>query len=275
MKVDERYQRQSALFGEEGQQRIQATRVLVVGLGGLGSHIVQQLAYLGIQAFSVVDDQHVERSNLNRLVGAVEDDVVHGRAKVDVARRVITAVQPQAEVHAIPHQLQSDAGRSAVNSADVVIGCVDNDVARLILTELSCRHAKPYIDLATDTGEDTELWYGGRILFANGGERCLVCMGLLDQRALATAAMSEEQREEEKRIYGVPPASLEDTGPAIISINGVIASLGVTEFIAWRTRLRDPWPYLVYRGDQGRVLLNIDPPSPDCYYCKGLWGSAV
>src|SRR5438270_4399266 len=90
-----RYSRNIALFGSEGQQRIAATSTLIVGLGGLGSHVAQQLAYLGVVNFSLVDADIVSTSNLNRLVGAEPADVA--APKVDIAGRMIEAIQPQAE----------------------------------------------------------------------------------------------------------------------------------------------------------------------------------
>lgn len=84
----ERYSRNLGLLGANGQMNVRNTRVGIVGVGGLGSHVIQQLAYLGTRQFVVVDQDLVELSNLNRLVGARPSDV--GSLKVDVAVRVIS-----------------------------------------------------------------------------------------------------------------------------------------------------------------------------------------
>lgn len=270
MTVEGRYSRQELLFGKEGQRRLQNVRVAVVGVGGLGSHVVQQLAYLGVLAYVLVDGDVVTPSSLNRLIGAVEADAAAGRPKVEVAARVISTVQPGADVHAIASHLEEAEPTQAIADADVVFGCLDDDLARLRLLDRCAEAGRPYVDLASDTGEDDgRPWYGGRVVFSFVGHGCLSCREVLDQRAIARVAMSRQQRDEDDRTYGVAGSALRGTGPSVVSVNGVVASLGVTEFMAWATRLREPWPELTYRGDLGCVRLNRDDPAPDCYYCMG------
>ena len=67
MDNSKRFDRQILLFGAAGQEKIAAARVAIVGLGGLGSHVAQQLAYLGVRSLVLVDGDCVTRSNLNRL----------------------------------------------------------------------------------------------------------------------------------------------------------------------------------------------------------------
>jgi molybdopterin/thiamine biosynthesis adenylyltransferase len=93
MRAD-RYSRNEALFGAEGQARIGRCNVLICGPGGLGSHVAQQLAYLGVRKFGLVDFDVVTESSLNRLVGAIAEDARVATPKVRVARRVIQAVNP-------------------------------------------------------------------------------------------------------------------------------------------------------------------------------------
>ncbi len=68
---------------------------------------------------------------------------------------------------------------------------------------------------------------------------------------------------------------LAGTGPAVVSLNGVVASLGVTEFMVHVTGLREPASQLIYRGELGIVTKSVDQPQPGCYYCTRLWGTAV
>ena len=103
MAEDRRYARQVALFGIEGQRRIEGAFVSIVGLGGLGSHVLQQLAYLGVGRFALIDDDAISDSNLNRLIGAWPGDV--GSLKVDIAKRHAHSILPTAEIatHAAKH----------------------------------------------------------------------------------------------------------------------------------------------------------------------------
>jgi molybdopterin/thiamine biosynthesis adenylyltransferase len=272
----QRYSRNEALFGVAGQARISATKVVVVGLGGLGSHVVQQLAYLGVADYALVDFDVVTDSSLNRLVGAVEADIAAETPKVVVAERTVKGIKPEATVATIDGKVTGAAAEEAVARADVVFGCLDRDLHRLELTELCARFAKPYFDLASDTvGESDNLIYGGRVVFCDG-TRCLVCLPeLLDQEQIARDRMDPDQRDADRHIYGVDRDTLAGTGPAVVSVNGVVASLAVTEFKVYVTGLREPAAQLTYRGDRGTVNRSSDQPDSNCYYCSGLWASSL
>lgn len=121
-------------------------------------------------------------------------------------------------------------------------------------------------------GRGTRFANGGRVVFANG-RGCLVCLDELDHRQIARDRMSPEQGAADDRIYGVDRRALAGTGPMVVSINGVVASLAVTEFICHMTGLREPVTKLIYRAEQGGVRRANDQPAADCYDCSGIWGS--
>jgi molybdopterin/thiamine biosynthesis adenylyltransferase len=269
MTIDERYARHAALFGQEGQERVSRVLAAIVGVGGLGSHVAQQLAYLGVRQFVLVDGDVVSISNLNRLIGASEPDV--DMPKVRVAERMIREIQPTATVTSDQADFAADNALDGLEGVDVVFGCVDADPARLELVRFSSAFARPYLDLASDITPGGE--FGGRIVFAKEGERCLSCLGELDQHALARGQMTPEQRAADDDIYGIERGALDEAGPSVVSINGVVASLAVTEFVVWVTGLREPHGYLNYRGDRGMVGSRADPERGYCHYCMALWGS--
>ena len=271
----DRYSRNEALFGREGQLKLATTSVTIVGLGGLGSHVAQQLAYLGVRDYRLVDFDIVTASSLNRLIGAADADVAAHTKKIAVAARIIEAIIPDAAVELVDAKIDADEAEQAIAAADVVFGCLDRDLPRLQLTEQCARHATPLFDLATDTGgSGEELWFGGRVLFANGAG-CLVCHDLLDQQEIARDSMSPTQREAHDRIYGIERGALAGTGPMVVSVNGVVASLAVTEFIAFVTGLRPPLAQLIYRGESAVVRRVLDEPQPGCYFCSGIWGTTL
>jgi molybdopterin-synthase adenylyltransferase len=265
---DTRYSRNEALFGAEGQAKIAATKVMIVGLGGLGSHVAQQLAYLGVADFTLVDKGNVKISSLNRMIGAVEDDAAKKRPKVEVCARLVGQIQPEATITPFCGDVDDDQMSGLVAEADVVFGCLDRDLPRLKLTDLCAQFAHPLFDLATDTGEDeVSSWYGGRIILCDGS-RCLSCLDLLDQKEMARDSMGPGQRDADDAIYGIDVSALDATGPSVVSLNGVVASLAVTEFMVMVTGMRKPFPYLTYRGDLRPMLReNLDEPRENCPYC--------
>lgn len=274
----ERYSRSEALFGAEGQATIAGTRVAIVGLGGLGSHVAQQLAYLGVCDYALIDFDVVTDSSLNRLVGALDADVAGATRKIGVAKRMIRGIKPEANVKTVNARLNESDVEPVISKADVVFACLDRDLPRLQLTALCSRYAQPLFDLATDiSGDGEELRYGGRVLFCDGS-RCLSCLGLLDQEEMRLDGMSPDERAAHDRIYGIKRSELGDTGPMVVSVNGAVASLAVTEFMVLVTGMRDPAPHLSYYAEKQIIRRNMDQPAPDCYYCTGvtgLWGTGL
>ena len=152
----DRFDRQLRALGTDGQARLAALRVGVVGVGGTGSVVVQQLAHLGINSFVLVDDDHVERSNLPRLAGATRRDALFRRRKTAVARRLVRRVASRGPEILVTGDLRTHASLGALREVDLIVGCVDNDGARLVMTELAAAHLIPYLDIGVgiETGPD-------------------------------------------------------------------------------------------------------------------------
>lgn len=264
---DHRFDRNERLFGREGQLRLAAATITIVGLGGLGSHVAQQAAYLGVRRFGLVDGDIVTPSSLNRLIGSLPGDVANATPKVDIAYRLITSIEPKAVVRREHGWLEAPASANLIQGSDLIVGCLDDDLARLRLTALAVEANRPYIDLASDVGPGAD-WYGGRVVFSIPGVRCLYCLGELDAEELALARLTDMQRGVRDDSYGVPRDVLGEPGAAVVSLNGTVASLGVTELMAYLTGLRAPMAVLRYRADQQRITHSASDPTIPCPYCR-------
>lgn len=268
-----RYDRNILFFGEEGQQRLSVASVAVVGVGGLGTHVVQQLALLGVGHLTLIDSEDLDDTNRNRYIGVRYDDTIPGSPKVAVGERLAHDIDPRIEVLEIARPLASHhAFKAIIGQTDFVFGCLDNDGSRLILNELCLAYDKPYFDLAS--GIDVEHQrYGGRVCVSWNGNGCLVCHELLDPVEAGLDLLSDEQRRDRAAIYGVPVESLGAAGPSVVSINGVVASLGVTEFMLAVSGVRsEPKSVLTYHGDRGVVLQKSQHPREGCYFCSTVRG---
>ncbi len=265
--VDHRYSRHGAFFGAAGQAKIAATSYCIVGLGGTGSHLAQQIAYLGGTKFWLVDRDVADETSLNRLVTAMPGD--EGKLKVELAAQLIQRIQPAAEINRIPKSFISDEGFAAIRNAGAVFGSVDRDGARLVLNEVCQAYLKPYLDIATDIDAQDPLSFGGRIHYSVGGERCVHCDQLLDDAAVRYDLGTDTARADDDRIYGVPRGDLDRTGPSVVSLNGLLASAAAMEFMVDLTGLRPAQRWLEYNGVRGILTRKIDPPKDHCPYCKG------
>src|SRR5215510_4044034 len=132
--IDDRHARQIALFGAEGQRKIGATRVVVVGNGGVGSAVIQQIVLLGVGAHVDIDRDKLEGTNRNRLIGATVN-TPDGMLKADIMRLMSNAIDPSVEAVSIDDSFISPKGFDAIRAADWVLGCVDRDGARQVLLE--------------------------------------------------------------------------------------------------------------------------------------------
>ena len=104
---------------------------------------------------------------------------------------------------------------------------------------------------------------------SGGAAGCLLCMNELDGRAVQRYLQMDAQREVEDRIYGVNRAVLGEKGPSVSPLNGVVAALGVTEFMVGVTGMRPPKQLLNYRARLGTVSVKSECV-PDCYICKSV-----
>jgi molybdopterin-synthase adenylyltransferase len=267
--LSQRYDRNVRLFGIEGQNRLRAVTVAVVGVGGLGSYVAQHLALLGVGHVILIDDEELDDTNRNRFIGARNADPIPGSKKVFLSERLIREINPDVDVTPIPEQLVSEDAFKAIKSADVSFGCFDEDGPRGILNELCAAYEKPYFDLASDVPDSSS--YGGRVCTAWDGNGCLLCMDELDTRAVQRYVQTDQEREAHDRIYGIAKAVLAEKGPSVSPLNGVVASLGVTEFMVAVTGMRAPARLLNYRAHLGTVSKANDPKQ-NCYICKGIRG---
>ena len=214
-----RYSRQSFL-GEQSEEIFRTTKAGIVGLGGGGSHVAQQLAHIGVGNFALFDPDILELPNLNRTVGATAADVRNGTPKVDIAERMIRSINEGAQVRPVRGLWQENL--ALLRSCDVVFGCIDGLIPRLGLEE-SCRRAMiPLIDIGMDVHRGLPYSISGQVIVSIPGDPCFKCMHFIRDDDIA----------EEESKYGQAGSA-----PQVIWSNGVLASTAVGLFVQMLT----PW----------------------------------
>ncbi|AKQ53658.1 HesA/MoeB/ThiF family protein [Bordetella hinzii] len=130
-------------LGIEGQERFLAAKVLIIGAGGLGSPAALYLATAGIGHITLVDDDIVELSNLQRQI--LHTTASLGRPKAESGREMLAAFNPEVEVQARVERLQGESMAQAVAAADIVLDCCDNFATRHAINRACVRHRKPLV----------------------------------------------------------------------------------------------------------------------------------
>jgi adenylyltransferase/sulfurtransferase len=120
-------------FGQEGQAKLKAGRVLVIGAGGLGCPLLQYLAAAGVGKIGIVDYDRVDISNLQRQVLYGTDDV--GQLKAEVAKRKLLALNPHIEINTYPVALNRDNVFELFSEYDIVADGTDNFPTRYLVND--------------------------------------------------------------------------------------------------------------------------------------------
>ncbi len=269
-----RFDRNIRFFGMDGQRLLRESVVATVGCGGLGQHVIQQLAYLGVRKLIVIDDEELSETNKNRYVLAWHSDPVSGLRKVDLVKRTVAMIDPAIEVVVVHASARSTEALEALKQANTIFSCLDDDGPRFILNEFALAYGKALFDLASDTENKGSLIYGGRIAYVGDDEPgCLVCMDLLDTVAVSQFLTNENARHDRQEIYGVNFNELDVAGPSVVSLNGIIASHAVMEYMLQVTGIRKAKRKLEYRGNMGIVAVKHEIQVSDCHFCNVVRGS--
>ncbi len=145
MMEEDRYQRQKLIgeLGEEGQRRIRKAKVLLVGVGGLGSPIATYLTGAGIGTLGLIDDDVVSLTNLHRQVLYTEQEV--GQPKALCARRRLLSQNSEVNIVAYPERLTRENAEPLISQYDIVVDGMDNFATRFIVSDVCERQSKPFV----------------------------------------------------------------------------------------------------------------------------------
>ncbi len=255
-KLDGSFERQTRLFGSTGQAMLHASRVGVVGLGGIGSLVAQQLGRLGVGEVVLVDFDRLELSNVSRVVGSKSTFLLRildrlpaksqlksflrrfSPRKVDVAARVVRQTG-RTKVEKVFGSVVPRANAGRLTDCDYIFLAGDQHSARLVVNELAHQYLIPYSQLGAkvpadpDTGEVGEVFSVERVVWPTDG--CLWCNGLIRRARLEEEAKSEQQLRVQRYV--------EDSdvrAPSVITLNSVSAALAVNTFLFYLTGLHEP-----------------------------------
>jgi hypothetical protein len=231
--------RQSFL-GLKAPAAFEEQRIGIIGLCGGGSHIAQQLAHIGFNQLILCDFDHVEDTNLTRMIGSRPSDAQSCEKKTNVIHRMVVDINPNISVEIIESKWQQQA--ELLRSCSVIFGCVDSLTARDELERFCRRYLIPYIDLGMDVHKIND-WYAisGQVVTSLPDHPCMRCMGVLRDDEIA----------KEHARYGAAGGR-----PQVVWPNGILASAAIGQYMS----LILPWgkdqiPSLFLEYDGNRQLI--------------------
>lgn len=266
------FDRNIRAFGGEVQSMLTDLNVAIIGCGGTGSSVAEQLARLGVRNFTVIDPDQLSESNVTRVYGSGVSDV--GRPKVNVLAANLKRINPSCEVKAVVGTVTTEANARLLMAADVVFGCTDDNAGRMVLSRFSTFFLTPVIDcgvILTSDANGVLDGIFGRITTLSPGTACLICRNRIDLTRAASEMLTPEER---KRLadegYAPELAGIE---PAVVAFTTAVGATAVGELLERATGYGvEPVPSeIVLRVHDREVSTNRKFPTPR-HYCDAASG---
>jgi hypothetical protein len=263
----ERFDRQVLLFGATGQARLRALHVGVLGAGGGGSILIEQLAHLGVGEITAVDPDIVKRHNLSRIIGASERDARAGHKKVHVAREQVRRIDPSIRFNPIDGDIADSDVAARLFDCDYLLLATDTATARLVANAIAQSFLIPLIQIGAkvelrDGGEIEQIYTAVRPVLPRHG--CLSCAGLIDPFLLQREAATPEQRAQQNYLGQEDVAD-----PSVTTLNAAAAAGALNALLMSVIGQADPHlaEHRITLTREGRVLTTTTERDPDCRWC--------
>jgi hypothetical protein len=266
------FDRQIRAFGLEGQHKLGSLTVAIVGLGGIGSLLAELLVRAGIGKLILVDFDKVETTNLSRMFGSISKSI--GQPKVRIVAKHLSAIRPIA-IETISDTIVKQSVLKRLRCADLLLGCVDSDLARIILSRFSYQYLIPFVDIGirldARVGEVSAA--AGRVSVVGIDSVCLRCNHHIDSERVRAESLPAAEREalvREGYVMGI-----DQPVPAVVTLNSVMAGLGATaalNLFVNLTGMTQPQNQL-YDARSGTVFTSTPVHESGCDICdeaKGL-----
>ncbi len=241
-----RFDRQVLAFGTLGQAQLSKASIGIIGLGGTGSSVAEQLARLGIGRLVLVDDDYLEDSNISRVYGSYPDAFPprriwpfskRSRKKVKIIADNIRKIAPTTDIESIFGNVVATRASSRLLDCDMLMLCTDEHWGRAIVNEISYQYLIPTINIGVriDAPDGRITGATGSLHILGPGKPCLWCYQYLSGNRISAESMLPEQRAARLR-----EGYAESVGrsPMVISLTTTMAGLAVTQLLHYFTGFR-------------------------------------
>ena len=262
------FDRHVRAFGDDVQRVLQQLTVGIVGGGGTGSPVFEQVLRLGVGKVLAIDPDEFADTNANRVLNSRLND--QGKAKVELLHRTARLSGLPTKVDPLEGDVTREDVARRLRECDVIFGCTDGEYSRAILNRIATYYLIPVFDMGVlvDRNDVT-----GRVTLLMPGTACLWCRGRLSVDRVRAEAMSREQYERQRRDGYVPELGIPN--PAVISFTMGTSTFAVNEFLHRLTGFmgdRKSTETLI-EFELPQIRSNSTAPNPQCECAnRTLWG---
>jgi molybdopterin/thiamine biosynthesis adenylyltransferase len=271
------FDRQVRAFGKDIQRLLGRLHIGIVGVGGTGSSVAEQLIRMGAGSLTISDDDIFEHSNVNRVYGSgVEDD---GTLKVKLAERLAASIGVGTRIKRIPRPITYRSVMEQFRECHLIFGCTDDEWGRSLLSKFAIYYQIPVFDMGVKINSEGGLIRSiqGRVTTLLPSAPCLFCRGRIraDRVREDSISATDPHGADGRRKEGYAP-ELEDPAPAVIPFTTAIASNGIIELIQHLTGFMGTEresSELLYLFDQSRIRTNSRISDAECFCGNRMyWG---
>ncbi len=224
------FDRNIRAFGGDIQRVLGNLRIAVIGAGGTGSAVAEQLVRLGVRHLVLIDPDELSASNVTRVYGSTFGDV--DRPKVEILADHLRRIAPDTQIDSLQAMITAEKIARRLLDVDLIFGCTDDNAGRLVLSRVASYLLAPLIDCGVLLSSDLDgnlAGIDGRVTIVAPGSACLVCRGRIDlQRAAAEMLPPEEHQ----RLVGEGYApALVGVDPAVVTYTTQVAATAVSELL--------------------------------------------
>jgi hypothetical protein len=223
-------------FGEGTYNLLKKLKIGVVGCSGTGSPVIEQLVRLGVGKLILIDPDKVELKNLNRILNTKRSDANSHRFKVDVLKEAITGFDLGTQVQVYSDNIYDNITLlRELAECDILFGTVDSVDGRDLINRISTYYIIPYFDLGIKLEADGHggiLKIVGTVHYIQPGKSSLISRGLYDSEDLKAAGLYRMHPDQfPELVKNSYIKNININRPAVISVNMMIASYAVNEFL--------------------------------------------
>ena len=256
--LSEQFNRQFNILSEKTHNILAFSKIVVVGAGGTGSITLENLSRLGAKNITIIDDDKIELTNLNRLQGTRLSDV--GKFKAEVIRDNLLTYSDNMEIYCCLKNVISNEGYEIIKDADFIFSCVDNQETRYFLNRISIQFMIPLFDvgvsLIRDTNNIKSKWQVGT--YIPNYTWCMNCSPVkVYDKDTIERKIFDKQTFENMRKQGYVKDEDNITAPAVYYLNQYAVSVLMREFIKYIGHEEYPLSFISYGVIEDNIFTRL------------------